>query len=154
MDAIEYSLKCDDGKNINNIGKADIILIGPSRVSKTPTSVYLAYNGFKTANIPYVLDIDLPDIIFSVKKPLIACLLIEPSRLEKIRLARVNLINNTHLDSYTNIDYINLEYKNIRRICNLHNWPIINASNKSVEETSSIIMKHYYNHISKLKLNN
>lgn len=146
VDAIEYSLRHDDGQLTENLEEADVILIGPSRTSKTPTSVYLAYNGFKTANIPYVHNCPFPDFLSEIKKPVIFGLVINPNRLIEIRESRVNLLQVKEISTYTDIEVVQEECRQVKQLCMQNNWQIIDVSRRSIEETAAIIMKSYYEH--------
>lgn len=145
VEAIDYTLRHDDGQIIDGLEEADLILIGPSRTSKTPTSVYLAYNGFKTANIPFVYGINFPELHRFVK-PLIVGLIISPARLIEIRESRMNLLQVNELTDYTDLKIVQEECKQVRRLCLERGWDIIDVSRRSIEETSAIIMKLYYEH--------
>jgi [pyruvate, water dikinase]-phosphate phosphotransferase / [pyruvate, water dikinase] kinase len=144
MDAIDYTIRHDDGQSLESLDEADIILIGPSRTSKTPTSVYLAYNGFKTANVPYVYNHNFPDSLDNVNNALIVGLIINPNRLVEIREARMNLLQMRALTDYTSVKIVQEECREVKKICVKKNWPIIDVSSRSIEETSAIIMKYYY----------
>ncbi len=144
VEAIEYSLKHDDGQILEDLDEADIILIGPSRTSKTPTSVYLAYNGFKTANIPLVHDCPFPSEIFLLRKPVIFGLVINPSILIEIRESRMNFLQVKESSNYTNIKTVQEECREVRKLCLKNNRKIIDVSRKSIEETAAVIMKYYY----------
>ena len=144
VEAIEYTLKHDDGQLIDEINQADIIIIGPSRTSKTPTSVYLAYNGFKTANIPYVHNIDFPDFISNIQGSVIFGLMINPHRLIEIRESRMSLLQVKEKSNYTDIKIVQEECRAVRELCVRNNWDMVDVSNKSIEETAASIMKLYY----------
>jgi regulator of PEP synthase PpsR (kinase-PPPase family) len=144
VDAIDYTLKHDDGKTYEDLESADIILIGASRTSKTPTSIYLAYNGFKTANIPYIYNFPFPTEIENLKNPIIFGLLINPSRLIEIRENRVNLLNMKDIQNYTDIEIIQEESRQVKSLCMKNSWKIIDVSMKSIEETAAIIMREFY----------
>jgi regulator of PEP synthase PpsR (kinase-PPPase family) len=145
VDALQYTLKHDDGQIVENLESADIILIGPSRTSKTPTSVYLAYNGLKTANIPYILNHPFPSSLFELKKPVIFGLVINPVRLIEIRESRMNLLQMQKEETnYTNYDLVKKECLEVKKICTKNNWHTIDVSRRSIEETAAIIMKLYF----------
>lgn len=144
VEAIEYSLRHDDGQMLDDLEDADIILIGPSRTSKTPTSVYLSYNGFKTANIPLVAGCPFPEILTKLHNPVIFGLAINPSRLAEIRESRMSFLQMTESTNYTDIKNIQEECRELRKICSRHNWQIVDVSMRSIEETAAIIMKLYY----------
>ena len=144
VEAIEYTLNHDDGNEIEGINEADIVLIGPSRTSKTPTSIYLAYNGFKIANIPLVHGHDLPQILYETKGVVIVGLIINPSRLVEIRENRMNLLCAKENSNYTDVKIIQEECRQTRMLCRENNWKIIDVSTRSIEESAAIIMKNYY----------
>ncbi|PCJ25347.1 MAG: phosphate kinase [Rickettsiales bacterium] len=144
VEAIEYSLRHDDGQILEDLEEADIILIGASRTSKTPTSVYLAYNGFKTANIPFVRECPFPDFLHEMTNPMIFGLVINPNRLIGIRESRMNLLQVTEKSAYTDIDSVREECRQVKKLCSENNWKIIDVSMRSIEESAAIIMKHYY----------
>ncbi len=143
IEAINYTFRHDDGQMTNELDEADIILVGPSRTSKTPTSLYLAYNGFKTANVPYIHGYPFLDILENMATKLIIGLTIDPARLVEIRESRANLsqMGNT---SYTDFRIIYEECMQVKIICQRQGWSIIDVSRRSVEETAAIIMKLYY----------
>ena len=143
--AIDYTLHHDDGQLIDSLEEADIILIGPSRTSKTPTSVYLAYNGFKTANIPFIHGHDFP-YLDKITKPLIVGLVINPGRLIEIRESRMNLLQVKEFTDYTDIKIVQEECRQVKNLCQKNSWDIIDVSRRSIEETAAIIMKSYYEH--------
>lgn len=144
VDAIDYMLRHDDGQMVSDLEEADIILIGPSRTSKTPTSVYLAYNGFKTANIPYVHGCPFPDTIEKLVHPLIIGLVISPARLIEIRETRMNLLLMPEHTNYTDPKIVQDECLQVKRLCQLNNWPVVDVSRRSIEETAAFVMKLYY----------
>lgn len=143
VEAIDYTLRHDDGQLANELTKSDIILIGPSRTSKTPTSVYLAYNGFKTANVPYIYGCPFPDHLHSINA-LIVGLVISPARLIEIRKTRLNALQVVENSSYTDIKIVQEECLQVRRICRQYGWPVIDVSRRSIEETAAAVMKFYY----------
>lgn len=146
VEAIDFAIRHDDGKMIDDLSEADIILIGPSRTSKTPTSVFLAYNGFKTANIPCIHNCPFPEHLDKLNGPIIFGLVINPSRLIEIRENRISLmqLNSRVNNDYTDMNIVHEECKKIKRICSLNNWQVIDVSCRSIEETSAIIIKSYY----------
>ncbi len=144
MDAIDFTLRHDDGQHNEDIEESDIVLIGPSRTSKTPTSVYLAYNGFKVTNIPYIQDIPLDDRVVKLKSPVVFGLIINPARLIEIRQTRMNLLQINESSNYTDISVVQDECKGVRRLCSENNWNFIDVSRRSIEETAALIMKNYY----------
>jgi regulator of PEP synthase PpsR (kinase-PPPase family) len=143
MNAINYALIHDDGQAYFDLNDADIILVGPSRTSKSPTSIYLAYRGFKTANVPYVLGQKLPDSLKSLKKALIVGLLINPDRLVDIRKNRLVHLNDVNNNTYTDQDLVYEEIAEARKVFKQNNWPIIDVTRKSVEEVAANIISMY-----------
>jgi len=141
IEAIQYTMAHDDGKKLEDVNDADVILLGVSRTSKTPTSIYLANRGYKTVNVPLVLDQKIPDGLVTNKKSCIVGLIAEPERLSDIRRNRVAIMNDHSLKEYTNLDSIKSEVENSKKLFKKNNWPIIDVTRKSVEETAASILK-------------
>ncbi len=141
VSAIEFAISHDDGQKVEDISFADIILVGPSRVSKTPTSFYLAYDGFKAANIPYILGNDLPEYLFTATQPLIVGLIIDPERLTELRETRMA---GAYSSDYMNLEFVKEECHQARMLFTKNNWPVIDVTRRSVEETAAMITKLYY----------
>ena len=141
--AINFALAHDDGQSYFDISNADIILVGPSRTSKSPTSIYLAYRGYKTANIPLIPEQKLPDILFQLTKPLIVGLTLNSERLIEIRKNRLANFNESTNYNYVAIDQVDQELIEARRLYQRNHWPIIDVTKKSVEETAANIIKMY-----------
>ena len=142
IEAIQFTMEHDDGKNFSNIEDSDIILLGISRTSKTPTSIYLANRGYKTSNIPIINNSSLPNEI--IKNPKISCiigLVTEPARLVEVRKNRMSSLHEDRKNSYTDVDSINLELELSKNIFKKHGWPIIDVTRKSVEEIAASIIK-------------
>ena len=142
IEAIQFTVNHDDGNLINEIDKADIILLGVSRTSKTPTSIYLANKGFKTSNIPLVNESSIPEIL--KKKPKLSCVIgltTEAERLVDIRKNRMNTLKETENINYTNIETIKEEVEKAKKTFKKYNWPTIDVTRKSVEETAASIIK-------------
>ena len=132
----------DDGKKLDDVSKADIILLGVSRTSKTPTSIYLANRGYKTVNIPLVLDQKIPkDLTNTTNRVCVVGLVADPERLADIRRNRVAIMKETNIKEYTNIDFIKDEVNRSKKLFSKYKWPIIDVSRKSVEETAASILK-------------
>jgi hypothetical protein len=151
MDAIHFTIAHDDGQETDDLENADIILVGASRTSKTPTCVYLSYRGINAANVPYVKDVPLPETLFQVKKPLVVGLVIQPERLGQIRKSRLLSLNEQKETNYVELDSIEEEVRQSRQIFAKNNWHVIDVTRKSVEETCAQIMQLYEKHISKPK---
>ena len=142
IEAIQFTMNHDDGKNIDDIEKADIILLGVSRTSKTPTSIYLANRGYKTLNIPLVNNKSIPENIKKLKfKSCIVGLVTEVDRLFDIRKNRLTSLKEKDNTEYINIKKIKKELENSKKIFKQNSWPTIDVTRKSVEETAASIIK-------------
>ena len=144
IEAIQFTMNHDDGNLINDIEKSDIILLGVSRTSKTPTSIYLANKGLKTSNIPLVNENSIPELL--KKKPKIACvvgLTSEAERLLDIRKNRMNILKETENINYTNFENISKEIENAKKTFKKYKWPVIDVTRKSVEEIAASVIKIY-----------
>ncbi len=141
IEAIQFTMAHDDGKKVDDINNADVILLGVSRTSKTPTSIYLANRGFKTVNIPLVLDQKIPDDLVNNKKSCIVGLVADPERLADIRRNRVAIMQDHNLKEYTDLEFIRNEVNNSKKLFKKNDWPIIDVTRKSVEETAASILK-------------
>ena len=142
--AIQFTMNHDDGNLINDIKKSDIILLGVSRTSKTPTSIYLANRGYKTSNIPLVNQDSLPDILkINPKLTCIIGLTTEPERLMDIRRNRINSLKEKEATSYINIEKISKEVEEAKKLFKKYNWPTVDVTRKSVEETAAAVIKIY-----------
>ena len=144
IEAIQFTMNHDDGNNTNDIEKSDIVLLGVSRTCKTPTSIYLANRSYKTANIPLVNEKSIPEKVTKTAfKPCVIGLITEPSRLFDIRKNRLTSINEGDNKEYANINEIKKELENSKKIFRKNNWPTIDVTRKSVEETAASIIKIY-----------
>tara|TARA_Y100000996_G_scaffold365431_1_gene310186 strand:+ start:2369 stop:3193 length:825 start_codon:yes stop_codon:yes gene_type:complete len=144
IEAIQFTMNHDDGNLIKEINKSDIILLGVSRTSKTPTSIYLANKGFKTSNIPLINENSVPEVL--KKNPKIACVVglsTEPERLADIRKNRMSSLKETENKSYTDLDKIKKEVDEAKKTFRKYKWPSIDVTRKSVEETAASIIKIY-----------
>ena len=142
--AIQFTMNHDDGNLINDIKKSDIILLGVSRTSKTPTSIYLANRGYKTSNIPLVNQDSVPDILKT--NPKLTCIVgltTEPERLVDIRRNRINFLKENEATSYINIEKISKEVEEAKKLFKKYNWPTVDVTRKSVEETAASVIKIY-----------
>ena len=131
----------DDGNQAGNILESDIILIGVSRTSKTPTSIYLANKGLKTANIPLVNEMKIPKDVIDSKNLCIVGLVTEAERLFDIRRNRLNSLRENETSEYTDLEKIKIEVEQSRKIFKKNKWPTIDVTRKSVEETAASIIK-------------
>ena len=144
IEAIQFTMNHDDGNLIKEINKSDIVLLGVSRTSKTPTSIYLANKGLKTSNIPLVNKNSIPKILKD--NPKITCVVglnTEPDRLVDIRKNRMNSIKETENKSYIDLEKIRKEVEEAKNTFKKYKWPIIDVTRKSVEETAASVIKIY-----------
>ena len=141
IEAIQFTMNHDDGNNTDNILESDIILIGVSRTSKTPTSIYLANKGLKTSNIPLVNNMIVPKDLVNSKKLCIVGLITEPDRLYDIRRNRLSSLRENEASDYTNLEKIKEEVNKSKNLFKKNNWPVIDVTRKSVEETAASIIK-------------
>ena len=144
IEAIQFTMAHDDGNLVEDIGKADLILLGVSRTSKTPTSIYLANRGYKTLNIPLINEQSIPESL--KKNPKLSCvvgLTTEPQRLVDIRKNRMNALKEKENTNYTNINTIEKEINEAKKTFAKYKWPTIDVTRKSVEETAASIIKIY-----------
>jgi hypothetical protein len=147
IEAMNYTLSHDDGQSTTQLKDADVILVGVSRTSKTPTCIYLANRGIKAANIPYVPGIPLPQDLFRVQGPLVVGLTKEPSRLVQVRRQRLNLLTDESGETdYVDLESVKHEVAEARKLFNRRGWPVIDVTRRSIEETAATIMTHYSRH--------
>ena len=142
IEAIQFTMNHDDGNLLNDIDKSDIILVGVSRTSKTPTSIYLANKGFRTSNIPLVNENSLPEKL--KKDPHFTCVVglsTEPERLADLRKNRMNSLREKENTEYTNLENIKEEVLKAKKTFQKYKWPVIDVTRKSVEETAASIIK-------------
>jgi len=141
IEAIQFTMYHDDGKKLDDITEADIVLLGVSRTNKTPTSIYLANRGYKTINIPLVLDQKIPDDLKSNNKTCVIGLVADPERLADIRRNRVAIMKEDNIKEYTDLNAIKEEVNKSKKLFNKYKWPIIDVTRRSVEETAASILK-------------
>ena len=142
IEAVQFTMSHDDGKIINDLEKSDVILVGVSRTSKTPTSIYLANRGYKVANIPIVQNEEIPKyLVESAKKTCVVGLVCDANRLLDVRRNRIHSMHEDRPNSYTNETEVLNELDNSKKIFKKYNWPVIDVTRKSVEETAASIIK-------------
>jgi regulator of PEP synthase PpsR (kinase-PPPase family) len=141
IDALNFSMAHDDGHLPGDLNEADIIILGISRTSKTPTSIYLAQRGYKTANVPLVPSIEPPPALMQPHNAFIVGLIASPERIAEIRRNRVRLLADRNLDDYVDRNQIANEIAYSRRLCARHGWPVIDVTRRSIEETAATIIK-------------
>jgi regulator of PEP synthase PpsR (kinase-PPPase family) len=146
MEAINFALQHDDGQQTSNLKEADVVLVGVSRTSKTPTCVYLGNRGVKAANIPLVPGVELPDILTGPDAPLVVGLKISPDRLVQIRRHRLLSLNEQASTAYADEDSVREEITQANRLFVRMKWPIIDVSRRSVEETAAAILNIIQEH--------
>lgn len=138
--AMDFALYCDDGQSEFSYQDADVILVGPSRTSKTPTCVILAQKGIKAANIPLVPGADYPAFLKDYAKPLVVGLVTDPKKLMDIRRSRLEHLGQGQGTNYTDLDTIKQEIRDARRFFAANGWPTIDVSRRSIEETAAQIV--------------
>ena len=152
IEAIQFTMTHDDGNLVNDLEKSDIVLVGVSRTSKTPTSIYLANKGFRTSNIPLVNENSLPKKLRD--NPQLTCVVglnTEPERLVDLRKNRMNSLKETENINYTNIENIKKEIIEAKKTFQKYRWPSIDVTRKSVEETAASIIKIHEIYLNNVK---
>ncbi len=142
IEAIQFTMNHDDGNSLLDVEKSDIILLGVSRTSKTPTSIYLANRGFKTSNIPLINENSIPEKL--KENPKISCivgLIAEPTRVHDVRKNRLTTIKENESTNYTRLETIQTELNDSKKAFKKYQWPVIDVTRKSVEETAASIIK-------------
>lgn len=140
IDAMEYALAHDDGQLARDLGSADVVLVGVSRTSKSPTCIYLANRGVRAANVPYVPGVPLPDELGTLDGPLIVGLTKEAERLVQIRRNRLRMLGHSEDSAYVDPEAVREELQEARRCYARHGWPVIDVSRRSIEETAAEII--------------
>ncbi len=141
IDAINFVIAHDDGQGTVNLGQADVILVGVSRTSKTPTSIYLANRGIKAANVPIVPGQALPPELLTNDRPLVVGLTEDPRQLVEVRRTRLRLQHESKETSYTDPESVRAEVAAARRLCTEQGWPVIDVTRRSIEETAAAIIR-------------
>ena len=140
VEAIQFTIAHDDGINAQNWEEADIVLAGVSRTSKTPTSIYLANRGYKTANIPIVPEATPPPILFQLKHPMVIGLVTSAERLIQVRRNRLLSLNQSPDTDYVNEDKVRAEVAHARRMFADNGWPVLDVTRRSIEESAAAII--------------
>jgi hypothetical protein len=140
VEAIQFTIAHDDGINAQNWEEADIVLAGVSRTSKTPTSIYLANRGYKTANIPIVPEAPPPPILFQLKHPMVIGLVTSAERLIQVRRNRLLSLNQSPDTDYVNEDKVRAEVAHARRMFADNGWPVLDVTRRSIEESAAAII--------------
>ena len=140
MEALNYAIGHDDGQGGQDLSLADVVLVGVSRTSKTPTCIYLAHRGIRAANVPLVPHMPAPEQLLGLKKTLIVGLITSPDRLVQIRRNRLLSLKEDRGSDYADIDQVRQEIIHARRLFERHGWPVIDVTRRSVEETAAGII--------------
>lgn len=140
IEAVEFAVKHDDGQETRHLHQADIILVGVSRTSKTPLSIYLAHRGWKVANVPLVQGIEPPQELSTVDPKRVAGLIIDSQRLLEIRMARLKNLGRDPRNAYADFDQIEQEIRFARSFYRKHGWVIVDVTGKAVEETANEVL--------------
>ncbi len=140
IEALNYAIGHDDGQGGPDLESADVVLVGVSRTSKTPTSIYLAHRGVRSANVPLVPGAALPGKLFAVRRPMIVGLVVSPDRLIQIRRNRLLSLNEMRESAYVDVDAVRDETVRARRLFEAQGWPVIDVTRRSVEETAAAII--------------
>lgn len=144
MDALNYAIGHDDGQGGQDLDQADVVLVGVSRTSKTPTCIYLAHRGVRAANVPLVPGRPIPDQLFKLSRALIVGLTVSPDRLIQIRRNRLLSLKENRESSYIDTDAVRDEIVQARRLYEKHGWPTIDVTRRSVEETAAAVLNLLY----------
>jgi hypothetical protein len=140
IEALNFTIQHDDGQALDTIGGAEVVLVGASRTSKTPTCVYLSIRGVRAANVPLVPGIPLPPQLLAVKGPLIVGLWASPDRLVQVRRNRLTTMGEQRDTDYVDLEQVRAEITGTRKLFEQHEWPVIDVSRRSVEETAAAVI--------------
>jgi hypothetical protein len=140
IEALNFTIQHDDGQSLDTIRDAEVILVGASRTSKTPTCVYLAIRGVRAANIPLVPGMGVPDVLRQAKGPLIVGLWVSPDRLVQVRRNRLASMGEERDTNYIDLDSVRAEIAATRQLFEQQDWPAIDVSRRSIEETAASVM--------------
>jgi regulator of PEP synthase PpsR (kinase-PPPase family) len=140
VDAIQFTIAHDDGIGAEDWEEADVVLVGVSRSSKTPTSIYLANRGYKVANIPLVIEAPPPSSLFSLKNPIVVGLTTSPERLIQVRRNRLLALNQSPETAYVDQERVSAEVAFARRMFSDNGWPVIDVTRRSIEETAAAVI--------------
>ncbi len=143
IEAMQFTMAHDDGQGVEDVDKADVVLVGVSRTSKTPTSIYLANRGLRTANVPLVAGLAVPPQLETATRPLIVGLTTSPDRLIQVRRNRLQSMNENSDTTYVDLDTVKEEIAHARRLFTRNSWPVIDVTRRSIEETAAAIYTLY-----------
>jgi regulator of PEP synthase PpsR (kinase-PPPase family) len=145
IEALDFAIAHDDGQGFGDLEAADVVLVGVSRTSKTPTSIYLAHRGVRTANVPLVPGSEPPPELFKVTRPLVVGLTVSPDRLVQIRRNRLIGLKQDRDTDYVETDAVRDEIVKARRMFERQGWPVIDVTRRSVEETAAAVLNLLHN---------
>jgi regulator of PEP synthase PpsR (kinase-PPPase family) len=151
VEAMKFTLAHDDGLAADDLEDADVVLVGVSRATKTPTCMYLASRGIKAANVPLVPGVPLPDGVLKAKQPLVVGLTINPEHLAKVREGRLRRLHEDEATDYAELDAVMEEVREARRLYARHRWPVIDVTQRSIEQTAAYILQMLKKHRGELK---
>jgi hypothetical protein len=140
LDAMRFTLAHDDGLGIQDLEDADVVLLGVSRATKTPTCMYLAHRGVRAANVPLVPGVPIPESVMQLKSPLVVGLTIHPATLVKVREERLRMLSQRRRSDYSDVDAVTEEVANVRRMFARRGWPVIDVTSRSIEQTAALII--------------
>ena len=140
IEALNFSIQHDDGQSLDSLDEAEVVLVGASRTSKTPTCVYLAIRGVRCANVPLVPGIPAPQALFTAAGPLVVGLWASPERLIQVRRNRLSTMGEARDTDYVELEKVRAEVMTTRRLYEQHGWPSIDVSRRSIEETAAAIL--------------
>ncbi len=144
IEAIDYTIKHDDSMGLSTLDQAEAAILGVSRTTKTPVSIYLSYRGWKVANIPIIMDYPLPPEVLEIDQRKILALTVKPSRLQLIRQERQRRLKNPGMDNYTDTEQVTAEVNYALDLYKKHGYPVVDVSYKSIEETATDVMRIIY----------
>lgn len=147
IEALHYVLAHDDGQSMRDLNNADVVLVGVSRTSKTPTCIYLANRGIKAANVPIVPGMELPEELLLAEHPLKVGITKDPRRLVQIRRQRLKMQGHDEDTDYVDLDAVAQEIRDAKRLYIKHGWPVIDVSRKSVEETAATVLQLFHSRL-------
>ena len=145
IDAIHFVLAHDDGQALSSLEKADVVLVGVSRTSKTPTCFYLANRGIKAANVPFVPGVMVPPEVEALESPMVVGLTTTPERLVEVRRNRLRMMNHDQETDYVDHEQVREEVLSARRLYAKYGWPVIDVTRRSIEEVAAEIMQQLAN---------
>jgi regulator of PEP synthase PpsR (kinase-PPPase family) len=147
IDAIDFTIKHDDSMGLSTLDQAEAVILGVSRTTKTPVSIYLSYRGWKVSNIPVILDYPLPPEVFEIDQRKVIALTVKPSRLQLIRLERQMRLKNVEMDNYTNPETVKNEVNYALDLYRKYSYAVMDVTYKSIEETATDVMRTIYSRI-------